>query len=179
MMDAFMRTQYNKPYDEGGKVALQGKVNNALLAIMKQDSFFEVGLPKTIGPELFNIHFIETAKQKAGLMDISEPDVMATLNRLSAETIVEAIQQHVPYTDKYTIYTSGGGMHNPVLIQHLQQLLPHIQIESSDKIGIHPDAKEAILFAVLANEAVAGAPMYAGGNATKIPITMGKISFPN
>ena len=179
MMDAFMRTQYNKPYDEGGKVALQGKVNNALLAIMKQDSFFEVGLPKTIGPELFNIHFIETAKQKAGLMDISGPDVMATLNRLSAETIVEAIQQHVPHNDKYTIYTSGGGMHNPVLIQHLQQLLPHIQIESSDKIGIHPDAKEAILFAVLANEAVAGAPMYAGGNATKIPITMGKISFPN
>jgi anhydro-N-acetylmuramic acid kinase len=85
----------------------------------------------------------------------------------------------VPQNDQYTIYTSGGGMHNPVLIQHLQQLLPHIKIESSDKIGIHPDAKEAILFAVLANEAVAGAPMYAGGNATKIPITMGKISFPN
>jgi anhydro-N-acetylmuramic acid kinase len=48
---------------------------------------------------------------------------------------------------------------------------------SSDVIGINPDAKEAILFALLANEAVAGTPLFAGGHATKIPITMGKISF--
>jgi anhydro-N-acetylmuramic acid kinase len=49
---------------------------------------------------------------------------------------------------------------------------------SSDVIGINPDAKEAILFALLANEAVAGTPLFAGGHATKIPTTMGKISFP-
>jgi anhydro-N-acetylmuramic acid kinase len=49
---------------------------------------------------------------------------------------------------------------------------------SSQEIGINPDAKEAILFALLANEAVAGTPLFAGGQATKIPITMGKISFP-
>jgi anhydro-N-acetylmuramic acid kinase len=76
------------------------------------------------------------------------------------------------------MYTSGGGMHNPLLIAHLQQLLPNVKIESSMRIGIQPDAKEAILFAVLANEAVAGTPLFAGGNATKIPITMGKFSFP-
>jgi anhydro-N-acetylmuramic acid kinase len=179
MMDAFMRVHYNKPYDKDGSLALQGKVNSQLLAAMKQDSFFKVGLPKTIGPELFNIDFIETAKQKAGIHAIEGADIMATLNLLSAETIVEAIHKHVPPNEQYTIYTSGGGMHNPVLIQHIQKLLPNITIETSDKIGIHPDAKEAILFAVLANEAVAGEPMFAGGNATKIPITMGKISFPN
>ena len=46
------------------------------------------------------------------------------------------------------------------------------------KIGIQPDAKEAILFALLANECVAGTPLDAGRKATKMPITMGKISFP-
>jgi anhydro-N-acetylmuramic acid kinase len=85
---------------------------------------------------------------------------------------------HVPSSDQYTLYTSGGGMHNQLVVEHIQSLLPHITIKSSQAIGIHPDAKEAILFAVLANECVAGEPMYAGGNATKIPVTMGKISFP-
>ena len=68
-------------------------------------------------------------------------------------------------------------MHNQLVIEHIQSLLPNITIKSSEAIGIHPDAKEAILFALLANEAVAGTPLFAGGHATKIPITMGKISF--
>jgi anhydro-N-acetylmuramic acid kinase len=61
---------------------------------------------------------------------------------------------------------------------HLISLLPNARLYSSQEIGINPDAKEAILFALLANEAVAGTPLFAGGQATKIPITMGKISFP-
>ena len=61
---------------------------------------------------------------------------------------------------------------------HLQALLPNATLYSSDVLGINPDAKEAILFALLANEAVAGTPLFAGGHATKIPITMGKFSFP-
>jgi len=105
--------------------------------------------------------------------------MMATLNRFTAETIVDAIYMHVPINDKFKIYTSGGGMHNKLLIDQLEHLMPNIEIVSSLEIGIHPDAKEAILFAVLANESIAGSPMYVGGNATKIPVTMGKISFPN
>jgi anhydro-N-acetylmuramic acid kinase len=50
---------------------------------------------------------------------------------------------------------------------------------SLNELGFNPDAKEAILFALLANEAVAGEAMQIGGNATKKPITMGKISFPD
>jgi anhydro-N-acetylmuramic acid kinase len=69
-------------------------------------------------------------------------------------------------------------MHNPVLMAHLNHLLPNATLFSSQEIGINPDAKEAILFALLANEAVAGTPLFAGGHATKIPITMGKMSFP-
>ncbi len=178
MMDAFMRLHFNKPYDQDGLVAREGKVNEPLLQQLKSDAFFKLALPKTIGPELFNLSFLEAAKNKIGLTEISIPDTMSTLNLFTAQTIVEAIEQYVPKQDDYTIYTSGGGAHNPVLMQNLQQLLPSASIKSSLEIGIHPDAKEAILFAVLANESVAGASMYAGANATKIPISMGKISLP-
>ena len=178
MMDAYMRTHFNAAFDQDGLVAKKGTINEALLKAMKSDTFFNVPLPKTIGPELFNVAFIENAQLASGTTHIAKEDIMATLNRLTAETIVDAIHMHVPSTDEYTIYTSGGGMHNTLVIEHIQSLLPHITIKSSQAIGIHPDAKEAILFAILANEAVAGEPMYAGGNATKIPVTMGKISFP-
>jgi anhydro-N-acetylmuramic acid kinase len=178
MMDAFMRQYFNADYDKDGMVAKKGTINEALLKAMKADSFFNVPLPKTIGPELFNLGFIENAQLASGTTHIAMEDIMATLNRLTAETIVDAIKIHVPSSDHYTLYTSGGGMHNQLVVDHIQSLVPHITIKSSETIGIHPDAKEAILFAVLANECVAGEPMYAGGNATKIPVTMGKISLP-
>ena len=178
MMDAFMRQYFNADYDKDGMVAKKGTINEALLKAMKADSFFNVPLPKTIGPELFNLGFIENAQLASGTTHLAMEDIMATLNRLTAETIVDAIKIHVSSSDHYTLYTSGGGMHNQLVVDHIQSLLPHITIKSSETIGIHPDAKEAILFAVLANECVAGEPMYAGGNATKIPVTMGKISLP-
>jgi anhydro-N-acetylmuramic acid kinase len=103
---------------------------------------------------------------------------MATLNRFTAETIAEAIEKCIPKGLQYAIYKSGGGAHNPVLVRHLGELLPDAKVATSMKIGIQPDAKEAILFALLANEAVVGSPLNAGAKATKMPITMGKFSFP-
>jgi anhydro-N-acetylmuramic acid kinase len=111
-------------------------------------------------------------------LELSPEDVMATLNRFSAETIADCIESSIPAGTTFNMYCSGGGMHNPVLMEHLTSLLPNATLYSSEVLGINPDAKEAILFALLANEAVAGSPLFAGGDATKIPVTMGKISFP-
>ena len=179
LMDAYTR-KYFAPlaYDKNGAIAAAGKINAALLSELKAHSFFNLLLPKTIGPELFNLDFLSKAQIASNTLDMSPQDVMATLNRFSAETIADCINSSIPTGTKFNMYSSGGGMHNPVLMGHLKSLLPHAILYSSDAIGINPDAKEAILFALLANEAVAGTPLFAGGHATKIPITMGKISFP-
>jgi len=179
LMDAYTRTFFaTKAYDQDGAIAAAGKINAALLSELKAHSFFSLDLPKTIGPELFNLEFLAKAQKASHTVDLSKEDVMATLNRFSAETIADCIQSSIPAGTKFNMYSSGGGMHNPVLMGHLTSLLPNATLYSSDVIGINPDAKEAILFALLANEAVAGTPLFAGGHATKIPITMGKISFP-
>jgi anhydro-N-acetylmuramic acid kinase len=178
MMDAFMRKHFNAAYDKDGIIAKEGVVNTNLLAAMELDGFFKVPLPKTIGPELFNLDFVSAAQKVSGTESISLQDIMATLNKFTANTIVNAIQQYVPKEANYTMYASGGGMHNKILMEHIAKMLPNIKIQSSQEIGLQPDAKEAILFALLANECVAGAPMYAGGNATKVPVAMGKISLP-
>ena len=178
IMDAYMRKHFNLSYDQDGLVAKKGVVNDKLLNTLLADSFFKVGLPKTIGPELFNLDYLTAAQMSSGTQALSHEDIMATLNKLTAISIADAINEFVPSGEKYTLYTSGGGMHNLVMVAHLAQLLPNATIQSSALIGLEPDAKEAILFALLANETVAGSPMYAGGNATKLPITMGKISLP-
>lgn len=179
LMDAYTRAYFAPlAYDKDGAIAAAGKINAALLSELKAHSFFTLGLPKTIGPELFNLEFLAKAQKASHTVDLSKEDVMATLNRFSAETIADCIQSSIPAETKFNMYSSGGGMHNPVLMGHLTSLLPNATLYSSDILGINPDAKEAILFALLANEAVAGTPLFAGGHATKMPITMGKISFP-
>ena len=178
LMDAYMRKHFNKPFDKDGTVAKQGTINKKLLDHLLAHPFFTLAFPKTSGPELFNIEFVEKAMQEIGLKELDIADILATLNVFTATTIVDAIYTLIPQNENFTLYASGGGIHNTLLMGHLQKLMPEIKIASSEKIGIYPDAKEAILFAVLANEALAGSPMMAGNNATKMPVTMGKISFP-
>ena len=179
MMDAYTRTYLNMAFDKDGLIAKVGITNSKLLAALKGNTFFVLPLPKTVGPELFNLSYLQAAQKISNTTAISHEDVLATLNQFTAETIVDAMRNSISLDIVNTVYLSGGGMHNPVLFEHLVNLLPGINVVSLQDIGVNPDAKEAILFALLANEAVAGEAMQIGGDATKKPITMGKISFPN
>ena len=64
MMDAYMRTFFNASYDKDGLIAKAGKINDALLSSLKADSFFNLSLPKTVGPELFNLNYLQAAQKK-------------------------------------------------------------------------------------------------------------------
>lgn len=180
LMDAWMQANFTDRYfDENADVARQGIVNPALLKALKTNQFFEKPFPKTIGPELFNVNYLQNALTEAGNPDCTVYDVMATLNAFSAETIVEAIQKATVNIAAFTIYVSGGGMHNPLLIQSIQAGLPGIKFENTSALGIHPDAKEAVLFALLANECVAGTTQGPANLEQGIPaVSMGKISLP-
>jgi anhydro-N-acetylmuramic acid kinase len=79
----------------------------------------------------------------------------------------------------FVIYVSGGGMYNPLLLQNIQRHLPGITFRDTSYLNIHPDAKEAVLFALLANECVAGGKVGPGNMNQGIPsVSMGKISLP-
>ncbi|MCF2490468.1 anhydro-N-acetylmuramic acid kinase [Dyadobacter sp. CY347] len=177
LLDAYTKRFYHKPYDENGTIAASGKVNETLLATLKSFPFFKAPFPKTTGPEVFNFDYVESAIQQSKLISVSRQDIIATLTQLSAETISDAIRSVMNEDEAYTIYASGGGAHNPVLMSGISHALnrPVLKI---DKLGISGDAKEAVLFAVLANEAVAGQQMHFGEKEGVPGVSMGKISFP-
>jgi anhydro-N-acetylmuramic acid kinase len=180
LMDAYMQEQFpGSSFDKDSLVAKAGTVNENLLAALKEHDFFKQGFPKTTGPELFNLHYLLQAKQTSGTASLSAEDTMATLNRFSADMIVVAIKDCLKDKSEIKIFCSGGGIHNPLLIQHLQEQLPAGTFLSTAETGVNPDAKEAVLFALLANECVCSDVSIAEIKSPGIPaVAMGKISFP-
>jgi len=180
LMDAYIRKYFpEKSYDEDASIAKQGKVNEVLLAELKANDFFNQPFPKSTGPELFHLEYIEKAKEITGNGSISHYDIMATLNKFTADMIVEAFKSTIPLNQSFVVYASGGGIHNPLLMEHLQSQLPNILFKDFIDLGINPDAKEAVLFAVLANEALCGENSFEGDLLGIPKISMGKISFPS
>ena len=179
LMDAYMQRHFpGQYYDKDARVAAAGKVSEPLLLALKQDDFFALNFPKTTGPEVFNLHYLDAAQHASGTAQLSHADVMTTLNRFSADMIIAAIKQTTAALDKFVIYASGGGIHNPLLMKQLQQALPEVCIKTTADLAINPDAKEAVLFAILANECVAGGKQKFSNAREGIPgVTMGKISF--
>ncbi len=182
LIDAFTRKFFpEKSYDKDAEIARQGSVNQTLLDNLKANEFFKKPFPKTTGPELFGINYVEKAQAESNTQDILVHDLLATLTRFSAETISEAINATIGKTqdETFDIYLSGGGMHNPLLVSWLKELLPKCNFYQTNDLGISGDAKEAVLFAILANETVAGGKSDFGSRKGIPSVAMGKISFPS
>lgn len=180
LLDAYARQFTGKPYDENGQMAARGQVNEPLLGALKDHPFFAQPFPKTTGPEVFSRDYVQTAQQRSHTETIAPTDLMATLTRFSAETIAQAIERTLTQAGivQPHVYMSGGGAHNPVLTQTIAQLLPGCTFDKTDTLGIAGDAKEAVLFAVLANECIAGTGTVYFGSRQGVPsVSMGKISF--
>lgn len=178
LMDAYIKENFGQSYDKDAALAQNGTIHKKLLSILKEHYFFKLKYPKTTGPEVFNLKYVQSALLQCDITNICHEDILATLNRLSAETIAEAIKDVIGDQSFY-IYLSGGGAHNPLLIKSIQELLPHCLFRSSSDLGIYGDAKEAVLFAVLANETLAGNPIDFGERQGVPSVCMGKISFPH
>jgi anhydro-N-acetylmuramic acid kinase len=174
LIDAACRKYFDKAYDEDSAIANRGKVNEALLAALLSHPFFEEQAPKTTGPELFNLAYVEQAQTQSGTENINNEDLVSTLSALTAASIASFIKANIA-TNNLNLFVSGGGARNPFVIAHLKQAFKNTLIADTNSLGIDPDAKEAILFALLGNEALCGEPMTIGDNPA---VLMGKFSFP-
>lgn len=181
LMDAWMRKNFSSfSFDRDSFIAKKGKVIPSLLQTLKDEKFFKLPFPKTTGPELFNLQYIEKAIEKAGITKPDINDVMATLNLMTAEIISEGMNKAIRKNNETRIYVSGGGYNNPLLMEHIRSKTKCHNIVSTAEKNIDPDAKEAILFALLANETVAGANDVFGAGDMGFPaVSMGKISLPH
>jgi anhydro-N-acetylmuramic acid kinase len=176
LLDAVIKEFYpHLNYDVDGQIASTGSINYDILGLWKNIPFFNESIPKTTGPELFEFSaLMNLSKEKLGVV-LSPQDLLATLTLLSAETITDCIKREVPNWRETRKFASGGGFHNKLLMSHIHRLLPGSNFMNPANLGIPGDAKEAVLFAVLANETLSGGNTNYGENPS---ICMGKISLP-
>ncbi len=180
IMDQFIQFHYPGLYfDENAERAKKGLLNKDLLSTLLENEFFEVKFPKTTGPELFNLAYLKQAQQKSNTMYLSNEDVLATLCHFTAEGIIRAVTSTLSDSIKPKIFMSGGGMHNPLIVDLLKAGLPNSVFSTTAELAINPDAKEAVLFALLANETVAGSPINFGNREGVPSVCMGKICLPS
>jgi anhydro-N-acetylmuramic acid kinase len=147
LMDAWVRQQTGQAMDENGHFAARGEVSPALLERLLADDYFRQPPPKSTGTDYFSLDWL-TARLPAE--PIAAADVQATLLELTARSIAAAIDQRTQQ-----VLVCGGGVHNPLLMQRLDELLP-CPVVSTAVAGLSPDWVEAAAFAWLARQALAG-----------------------
>ena len=141
--------------DKDASTAVKGKVSDALLEKMMQHPFLSFSPPKSTGRETFGRRFV--AQVVAWGKDLAGPDLIRTATAFTARTISTALNRFVlPRWEVEQVVVSGGGTENPLLMQMLKEELSRMQVVTTDGFGIPSAAKEAIGFAVLANETLAG-----------------------
>ena len=138
-------------YDEGGRIAASGTVDEDLLAVLLDEPYYRLASPKTTGKELFHLPYVRHA---VGERTISDADLVATLTELTVRTVADALRPE----DLSELFVSGGGVHNDVVMRGLAAALPQTRVRRTDELGIGADEKEAVLMALLGYLSWHGAP---------------------
>lgn len=129
--------------DRDGERAQRGRIDRDLLERLLADPFYAAPAPKSTGREHFHTAYVQQAVgERRGIED---NDLVATLTELTAVTVADALR---PYAVT-RVLGSGGGMHNPVLVQRLRHHLRPARLAPSDEAGLPTDGKEAYLMALL------------------------------
>ena len=153
LMDAWCERHTGRAYDADGAFAASGQVDAALLARLLADPWFAQPPPKSTGREHFHLEWLQA---RMGETALSPADVQATLLDLTARTVADALQMTQPDTRR--VLVCGGGVRNAALMARLAAYLPQAIVESTAMHGLEPDYVEAMGFAWLARETLAGRP---------------------
>ena len=169
LMDEICQQHFKIPFDESGKLAKQGKPNQALLNQLLSHPYFALAQPKSTGRETFNLNWLNEqvaliSENTQSEKSTSAIDLISTLNQFTAITIANEIQKTILQQSltqhlQVPVWIVGGGAFNPQLIQSIQQALPSCKVQSAQATGFNPNAIEAMMCAWLAKQRVENKPV--------------------
>jgi anhydro-N-acetylmuramic acid kinase len=153
LLDLWHARNRGGPFDENGDWAATGRISETLLAALLDEPYFAAAPPKSTGRDLFTPEWLDARIARAGVASRPE-DVQATLVALTARTIADAVERHM--TDAAEVLVGGGGAHNRHMLASLRSSLAPRTVDTTAGAGIAVDHVEALAFAWLARQALAG-----------------------
>jgi anhydro-N-acetylmuramic acid kinase len=160
LIDAFVRerTGGEQTFDRDGALAARGTVDTRVVAELcaREMLFLVLPPPKSTGRERFGARLL--ADQSDLFTRLSLEDGCATLCAFTVATLCDSLALYGPPAPR--VIASGGGTRNPTLMRLLGERLrtAGASLVRSDDLGLDPDAKEAVAFAVLGYETLRGRP---------------------
>jgi anhydro-N-acetylmuramic acid kinase len=138
-------------YDEGGKLAGEGKPIETIVGRVLSDSYFSRRPPKSTDGKAM----IELSMACLGGEE-SPANLLSTACAITAGSIADGIGRFLK-TAPDEIFVSGGGVRNRTIMQMLRQGAP-CEIKMLDDLGVPASAKEAMAFALLGAATLDGVP---------------------
>jgi anhydro-N-acetylmuramic acid kinase len=151
LLDTWHARHRTGGFDAGGAWAAGGMVDRALLQAMLREAYFAAPPPKSTGRDLFNAAWLD--RFATGFTGRAE-DMQATLAELTAQSLARAIREHCAGATE--LFLCGGGARNADLVRRIADALPGVRVATTDAIGVASSDVEALAFAWLAHETIAG-----------------------
>jgi anhydro-N-acetylmuramic acid kinase len=149
LMDDLMRNRFGLPYDAGGRVAAEGRIDDRMVARLMDNPFFDMLPPKSLDRQDFHA-------RAAAVGELEGHDAAATLAAFTIEATAAALR-HVPEAPARWLVT-GGGRHNRTLMDGLAKRVG-VTVEPVETVGWNGDLIEAECFGYLAVRSRLGLPL--------------------
>lgn len=146
MIDYYTNKYFARPYDDGGQIALSGKVIPEIFAELKKDPFIERKPPKSTGREQYDQVFMEGLAFRLAFDHYDPHDIVATVSEFTVYAIVHSCRHYIGLFDRFIL--GGGGGHNRYIVTRLEAELGK-KVYRQEDLGYNGDAKEAMAFAIL------------------------------
>lgn len=174
LLDGVARRVLGQSFDDGGAVAASGSVQELRVARALEHPFFALPPPKSTGRDTFGQDFVDAFLETATGAAPTPADLLASAIAVVSSSIRDALTLHLPGPPP-RVLVAGGGHLNRALMDALRRDLPS-EVAPSSQVGVDPDAREALVFAVLAARAVLGIGVSAGATGARPGGLLGKFS---
>jgi anhydro-N-acetylmuramic acid kinase len=154
LMDYWCERHTGQVFDASGAWASTGQVHEALLSYLLAEPYFAKPAPKSTGRDLFTPAWLEHALRRCVPNEPRPQDVQATLLELTARLIARDCLSF----QAQECHVCGGGAYNAQLMRRLEILIPQAKVQTTEALGVAPDAVEALAFAWLARQRVIEIP---------------------
>ncbi|OOZ81678.1 anhydro-N-acetylmuramic acid kinase [Bacillus cereus] len=180
IIDEVCQRLFQLPYDQNGEIAKQGRVVDEILTYCISHPFLKMNPPKSTGREQFGEKFASELLKR--FEKHSKENILTTVTMFTANSIVHHYKKFIlPYYEIDEVILGGGGSYNSTLVEMLRNGLKdeNCAIFIQEDIGYSSEAKEAIAFAILANETHHRNPSNVpSATGAKQSVVLGNITFP-